>query len=77
MDWDDDEKKYPTTIWSSINFGLTLWMILGAITLFFAILAGFYIPYRYVYYVLIVMLLMKTLLTYKTEEYFSLHHLLQ
>lgn len=80
MNWDDEidnRKHHRDDIWSSLNFGLTLWMILGSITLFFAVLAGFYIPYKYVCYVLIAMLLLKIPLTYKTEEYFSLHHLLQ
>lgn len=54
-----------------------MWMILGTFVLFFAILSGMYISYRYVYYVFSTMILLKIFLTYKTDEFFSLHHLLQ
>lgn len=78
MDWNVDDKKKPRDdIWKSLNFGLTLWMILGTIPLFFAILSGMYISYRYVCYTTIVLLILKTALTFKTEEYFSLQYLVQ
>lgn len=62
-------------LWTALNFGLSLWMAIGGILLFFVALSGTRIDLWYVYIASIFQLTLKLLLLYKTEELFSLQYL--
>lgn len=66
-----------TNLWTTLNFGLPLWIAIGGVCFCIILLSGFPITYSYIFCIIVFMWILKIYLTYKTDEFFSLQYLVQ
>jgi hypothetical protein len=65
------------TLWLQLNFGATIWIFLGCIAVLMAVFSNAPIEWFFVYYVFIIVLSIKLILIFITDELFSLQYLVK
>lgn len=63
--------------WTQLNFGATIWLFFGVIAILLGMTASTPIDWSFVYVACIVVLSIKMLLIFATNEILSLQHLVQ